>query len=246
MRALSAIKVAIYLALLYGWNVLLTQHYQEVRETTQTRALSTRPTRRIVDDEEKAPPHAKVAVPSTVDKESPTGGGLEKRQRMPHTSHGVKGTSSKKTQRLYGRQEEQEVEKEEVKKLSLFSKDAALEKRAEGHRDCPTDRRPFHTLLTAQATVYQQWQSRIMYYQWKKQKAAAGACGEMGGFTRLVASEGGASDGLEVEMPSVFVAQMTQAGATRQRAIMLHSCSTHAALVHNPAQPRSSDHVAGV
>ena len=73
---------------------------------------------------------------------------------------------------------------------------------------CP-NRRPYHTVLTTQATVYQQWQSRIMYYHWKKQAAVGGACSEMSGFTRLVASEGGEPDGLESEMPSVFVAQLT-------------------------------------
>ena len=79
---------------------------------------------------------------------------------------------------------------------------------------CP-DRRPYHTLLTTQATVYQQWQSRIMYYHFKKQRAADGKCTDMGGFTRLVASEGGAADGLEDEMPSVFVKQYTTAEIAR-------------------------------
>ena len=68
--------------------------------------------------------------------------------------------------------------------------------------------RPFHTLLTAQATVYQQWQSRIMYFHWRKQKAAAGPCTEMGGFTRLVASKDGEPDGLENEIPSAFVPEV--------------------------------------
>ena len=77
-----------------------------------------------------------------------------------------------------------------------------------GDAGCP-GRKPFHTLLTAQATIYQQWQSRIMYYHWKKQKARQGACGAMGGFTRLVASEKGEADGLEDEMPSYFVPQLS-------------------------------------
>ena len=68
--------------------------------------------------------------------------------------------------------------------------------------------RPYHTLLTAQATVYQQWQSRIMYFHWRKQKAAAGPCTEMGGFTRLVASKDGEPDGLENEIPSAFVPEV--------------------------------------
>ena len=76
---------------------------------------------------------------------------------------------------------------------------------------CPASRRPYHTLLTAQATVYQQWQARIMYYHWKKQSVASGPCGDATGFTRLVASENGAADGLEGEIPSVFMVQMTTA-----------------------------------
>jgi hypothetical protein len=75
--------------------------------------------------------------------------------------------------------------------------------------------RPFHTLLTSQGSTYQAWQARIMYFHWKKQKNAAGACGEMGGFTRLCATEGGAPDGLETEMSSVFVAQMSAAEIAR-------------------------------
>ena len=74
--------------------------------------------------------------------------------------------------------------------------------------ECP-ERHPFHALLTAQSSYYQQWQARIMYFHWKKQAAAGGPCTDMTGFTRLVASEGGKPDGLEAEMPSVFVKQMT-------------------------------------
>lgn len=74
---------------------------------------------------------------------------------------------------------------------------------------CSQELRPFHTLLTAQSSIYQQWQSRIMYYHWKKQRAAAGACSEMEGFTRLCATEGGKPDGLEEEIPSVFVEQLS-------------------------------------
>jgi hypothetical protein len=74
---------------------------------------------------------------------------------------------------------------------------------------CP-GRRPFHALLTAQASPYQQWQARIMYYHWKKQAAAAGPCGEMGGFTRLCATEGAKPDGLEAEIPSVFTRQLAE------------------------------------
>lgn len=73
---------------------------------------------------------------------------------------------------------------------------------------CP-EQKPIHCLLTAQATVYQQWQARIMYYHWTKQARLDGPCSDMTGFTRLVASEDGKPDGLETEMPSVFVRQLT-------------------------------------
>jgi len=75
---------------------------------------------------------------------------------------------------------------------------------------CPK-RRAYHTILTTQASIYQQWQSRIMYYHWRKQAAIDGPCTDMANFTRLVASEEGKSDGLEMEMPSVFVRQYTTA-----------------------------------
>lgn len=74
---------------------------------------------------------------------------------------------------------------------------------------CP-DRRPIHGLLTAQASVYQQWQARIMYYHWEKQKAIAGECTDMAGFTRLTATAGGKPDGLEREIPSVFVEELSE------------------------------------
>ena len=62
---------------------------------------------------------------------------------------------------------------------------------------CPASRKPYHTLLTATAQVYQQWQCRVMYYHWKKQRALdpAGACTELTGFTRLVAFQDGNPDG---------------------------------------------------
>lgn len=57
---------------------------------------------------------------------------------------------------------------------------------------CPSTLRPYHTLLTAQSTTYQNWQSRIMYYHFTKQQKASQPCTEMGGFTRLVAHKKGA------------------------------------------------------
>ena len=70
-------------------------------------------------------------------------------------------------------------------------------------------RRPYHLLLTAQGTFYNQWQARIMYHHWKKQAAAGGPCTDMTGFTRLCASKDGLPDGVEKVVPSVFVKQLT-------------------------------------
>ena len=77
---------------------------------------------------------------------------------------------------------------------------------------CPASRKPYHTLLTATAQVYQQWQCRVMYFQFKKIRAAdpAGPCTEMTGFTRLVARGNADPDGLENEIPSYFVKEYTQ------------------------------------
>ena len=74
-------------------------------------------------------------------------------------------------------------------------------------QNCPLTRKPYHTILTATAQVYQQWQSRIMFQHWKKMRDTdpAGACTELTGFTRLVASPQGRPDGLEQDVPSVFV-----------------------------------------
>jgi len=74
---------------------------------------------------------------------------------------------------------------------------------------CPSTRRPFHTLLTGQGSTYNGWQSRIMYYHWRKQRAADGACTEMTGFTRLCASEDGKPDPAAPYIPSVFVPALT-------------------------------------
>ena len=58
-----------------------------------------------------------------------------------------------------------------------------------------------------------------MYFHWKKQRDAdpKGACTEMTGFTRLVASAGGRPDGLESEVPSAFVKEYTGQEAAKFR-----------------------------
>ena len=85
-----------------------------------------------------------------------------------------------------------------------------------GHADisdtsgCPAGRRPYHTLLTAQGSIYNQWQARIMYHHWKKQRARDGPCTEMSGFTRLCPSPNGEPDGVEKHIPTIFVAQLSK------------------------------------
>ena len=66
---------------------------------------------------------------------------------------------------------------------------------------CP-GRRPYHTVLTATGSVYQKWQSRIMYYHWKKNSALAGPCADAVGFTRLCATPGGEPDGNPKPQPN--------------------------------------------
>ena len=73
---------------------------------------------------------------------------------------------------------------------------------------CP-DRSPYHTLLTSQASPYQQWQARIAYFHWKKQRAAGGECTDMVGFHRLAATANGVPDGLEKEIPTIFTTQLS-------------------------------------
>ena len=52
---------------------------------------------------------------------------------------------------------------------------------------CKPGRKPYHLVLTAQDSPYQAWQTRIMYYHFKKLQAA-NPCTEMTGFTRMLNS----------------------------------------------------------
>eukprot|EP00241_Pyramimonas_parkeae_P000849 CAMPEP_0114234288 /NCGR_PEP_ID=MMETSP0058-20121206/5632_1 /TAXON_ID=36894 /ORGANISM="Pyramimonas parkeae, CCMP726" /LENGTH=558 /DNA_ID=CAMNT_0001345963 /DNA_START=47 /DNA_END=1723 /DNA_ORIENTATION=- len=81
--------------------------------------------------------------------------------------------------------------------------------------NCPPGRKPYHVLLTAQSSPYQNWQSRIMYYHWKKQQKS-NPCTEMTNFTRLTATRDGKPDGLENEIPSIFMKQMDPAELARK------------------------------
>jgi len=72
---------------------------------------------------------------------------------------------------------------------------------------CPKGRRPYHTILTAQASTYQRWQTLIFYYHFRKAQRA-NPCTEMQGFTRLLASSNSAGDDLMSYMPTVTVSQL--------------------------------------
>lgn len=65
-----------------------------------------------------------------------------------------------------------------------------------------THRRPYHVLLTAASGVYQEWQTRIAYYHYRKVKAMH-PCSDMGGFTRLLNTRNAMPDGLMSEIPTV-------------------------------------------
>jgi hypothetical protein len=60
----------------------------------------------------------------------------------------------------------------------------------------------FHVVVTTNANIYQAWQVRVMYYWYKKQKAAQGPEGQMGGFTRVLHDR---ADALVNEIPTCVV-----------------------------------------
>ena len=60
----------------------------------------------------------------------------------------------------------------------------------------------YRTITTADDKVYNQWQMRVHYYQWKKVKAMPGS-EDMGGFTRIL--HGGREDSLMDEIPTDVV-----------------------------------------
>ena len=65
---------------------------------------------------------------------------------------------------------------------------------------CPPGRRPYHTILTAQASTYQRWQTLIFYHHFRKAQRM-NPCTEMTGFTRLLSSPGGGADWPERRRP---------------------------------------------
>ncbi|XP_076953017.1 hydroxyproline O-arabinosyltransferase 1-like [Bidens hawaiensis] len=73
-------------------------------------------------------------------------------------------------------------------------------------------KRLFHTAVTAADSVYNTWQTRVMYYWFKKMKKQCGADCEMGGFTRILHS--GKPDKFMDEIPT-FVAQPLPEGTDK-------------------------------
>lgn len=71
-------------------------------------------------------------------------------------------------------------------------------------------KRKFHMLVTSNHVVYQQWQTRVMYFHYKKQRAKQGEEGAMGGFTRILHS--GKPDNLMDEIPTVVVDDLRKQG----------------------------------
>ena len=46
--------------------------------------------------------------------------------------------------------------------------DLAWRKQIQPTGPCPPGRRPYHTILTAQNSLYQQWQTKIFYYHFRR------------------------------------------------------------------------------
>ena len=74
-----------------------------------------------------------------------------------------------------------------------------------GETRCPAGRKPYHTILTAQSSLYQQWQTKIFYYHFRRVQREEGRCGEMTGFTRLLA---GREDELMDVLPTVVIQEL--------------------------------------
>ena len=62
---------------------------------------------------------------------------------------------------------------------------------------CPPGRRPYHVVMTAATGTYQEWQSRIAYYHYLKQKWLH-PCSDLGGFTRLFNTPNAQPDGTPI------------------------------------------------
>ena len=110
----------------------------------------------------------------------------------------------------FGASSNEQSPKRQAANIAATTATAAVPAMANAESAACPGRKPFHTLMTAQASVYQQWQSRIAYFHWKKQAAAGGKCTDMVAFHRLCATAGGKPDGLEREIPTLFTVQLSE------------------------------------
>ncbi|KAJ9555106.1 hypothetical protein OSB04_009720 [Centaurea solstitialis] len=100
----------------------------------------------------------------------------------------------------------------------LLSVDPIIKMPGDRKSALTSKKRMFHTAVTASDSVYNTWQTRVMYYWFKEMKKKGGVGCEMGGFTRILHS--GKADKFMDEIPT-FVAQPLPAG-TDQGYIVLN------------------------
>eukprot|EP00239_Pterosperma_sp_CCMP1384_P012345 CAMPEP_0197862786 /NCGR_PEP_ID=MMETSP1438-20131217/39777_1 /TAXON_ID=1461541 /ORGANISM="Pterosperma sp., Strain CCMP1384" /LENGTH=246 /DNA_ID=CAMNT_0043480449 /DNA_START=444 /DNA_END=1181 /DNA_ORIENTATION=+ len=93
--------------------------------------------------------------------------------------------------------------------LNIPDQDTVIPEQESSKPKCNKERKPYHVLLTSMSTTYLDWQARIMYYHFLKQKKND-PCNEMTGFTRLVANKDGLPDDIAHIIPSVFVKEIPQ------------------------------------
>lgn len=74
------------------------------------------------------------------------------------------------------------------------------------HSQC-AHRRPYHVILPATSQTYQEWQTRIHYYHYLKQRRE-NPCSDLGDFTRLLSSPDALNDTLAKEIPTYPVKQL--------------------------------------
>ena len=75
----------------------------------------------------------------------------------------------------------------------------------------------YHTVLVASSSRFEQWQATVVYHHWNR---SAGACTQTAGFTRLCVTPGGQPDGLQDEIPTLFL-KRTAAWSEATRAEMI-------------------------
>ena len=78
-----------------------------------------------------------------------------------------------------------------------------------------------HVVLTAQDSLYQAWQTRIMYYHLRKIQKA-NPCTELTGFTRMLNAPGAKPDALMDEMPTVVVHALDGGRRLPRRPVVEH------------------------